>query len=112
MPSTRYAEIAPKVKDVCKRYGLPYNSGPFGQQWWMVHRTIARLAFPGGRARPKPGPYHGSDTEIAAPATGNGAPPPHADGSPEGAEGEPEHAQPAATENVVAQGPNDGAPDE
>ena len=29
MPSTRYAEIAPQVKDVCERYGLPYNSGPF-----------------------------------------------------------------------------------
>jgi hypothetical protein len=25
----------------------------------MVQRTIARLAFPGGKARPKPGPYHG-----------------------------------------------------
>ena len=29
MPSTRYAEIAPQVKDICERYGLPYNSGPF-----------------------------------------------------------------------------------
>ncbi len=56
MPSTRYAEIAPKVKDICKRYGLPYNSGPFGQQWLMVQRTILRLAFPGGKPRPKPAP--------------------------------------------------------
>ena len=57
MPSTRYAEIAPQVKDVCERYGLPYNSGPFSQQLGMVQRTILRLAFPGGRPRPKPGPY-------------------------------------------------------
>ena len=57
MPSTRYAEIAPRIKDICDRYKLPYNSGPFGQQWWMVHRSIARLAFPGGAPRPKPGPY-------------------------------------------------------
>lgn len=57
MPSTRYSEIAPKVKDICERYELPYNTGPFGQQWWMVHRTIARLALPGGHPRPKPGPY-------------------------------------------------------
>ena len=57
MPSTRYAEIAPQVKDICARYGLPYNSGPFGQQLAMVQRTILRLAFPGGKARPKPGPY-------------------------------------------------------
>ena len=59
MPSTRYSEIAPQVKDVCERYGLPYNSGPFLQQLGMVQRTILRLAFPGGRPRPKPGPYQG-----------------------------------------------------
>src|SRR6201999_2924330 len=53
MPSTRYGEIAPKVKDVCKRYGLPYNTGPFGKQWTSVQRTILRLAFPGGKVRPK-----------------------------------------------------------
>jgi fatty acid desaturase len=59
MPSTRYGEIAPKVREICKRYGLPYNSGPFHQQLYMVQRTIARLAFPGGKVRPKPGPYEG-----------------------------------------------------
>ncbi|MCQ4122354.1 fatty acid desaturase family protein [Rhodococcus tibetensis] len=59
MPSTRYSEVAPKVKDICERYQLPYNSGPLMQQWGMVHRTILRLAFPGGKPRPKPGPYRG-----------------------------------------------------
>jgi linoleoyl-CoA desaturase len=62
MPSTRYAEIAPRVKEICERYDLPYNSGPFFQQWGMVQRTILRLAFPGGKPRPKPGPYRGADT--------------------------------------------------
>jgi linoleoyl-CoA desaturase len=57
LPSSRYAEIAPQVKEICARYGLPYNSGPFGQQLGMVQRTILRLAFPGGKPRPKPGPY-------------------------------------------------------
>ncbi len=61
MPSTRYAEIAPQVKDICERYGLPYNSGPFLNQLGMVQRTILRLAFPGGKARPKPGPYRPQD---------------------------------------------------
>jgi fatty acid desaturase len=61
LPSTRYAEIAPQVKQVCERYGLPYNSGPFGQQLGMVQRTILRLALPGGSPRPKPGPYRGED---------------------------------------------------
>ncbi|MGA9858663.1 MAG: acyl-CoA desaturase [Solirubrobacteraceae bacterium] len=59
MPSTRYGEIAPKVREICERYELPYNSGPFHQQLGMVQRTILRLAFPGGKARPKPGPYQG-----------------------------------------------------
>jgi linoleoyl-CoA desaturase len=64
LPSTRYTEIAPQVKEICERYGLPYNSGPFMQQLGMVQRTILRLAFPGGKPRPKPGPYRG---EEAAP---------------------------------------------
>jgi fatty acid desaturase len=57
LPSTRYAEIAPQVKEICDRYDLPYNSGPFMQQLGMVQRTILRLALPGGESRPKPGPY-------------------------------------------------------
>jgi NADPH-dependent stearoyl-CoA 9-desaturase len=57
MPSSRYAEIAPRVRDICRRYGLPYNTGPLHKQLGTVHRTILRLAFPGGKVRPKPGPY-------------------------------------------------------
>jgi fatty acid desaturase len=55
LPSSRYAEIAPRVRDICRRYNLPYNSGPFHRQLGTVHRTILRLAFPGGRPRPKQG---------------------------------------------------------
>ncbi|WP_186274777.1 fatty acid desaturase family protein [Mycobacterium kubicae] len=65
MPSSRYSEIAPKVKDICERYELPYNSGPFGKQWYTVHRSIFRLAFPGGKPRPKPGPYRGEERSTA-----------------------------------------------
>ena len=61
MPSTRYAEIAPRVREICERYELPYNSGPFGKQLGTVQRTILRLAFPGGKPRPKPGPYRGDN---------------------------------------------------
>jgi linoleoyl-CoA desaturase len=59
MPSTRYGEIAPRVREICEKYELPYNTGPFLQQIGMVQRTILRLAFPGGKPRPKPGPYKG-----------------------------------------------------
>jgi linoleoyl-CoA desaturase len=60
MPSTRYGEIAPRVKAICEKYALPYNTGPFLKQFGGVQRTILRLAFPGGRPRPKPGPYRGA----------------------------------------------------
>jgi NADPH-dependent stearoyl-CoA 9-desaturase len=71
MPSTRYAEIAPRVKAICQRYDLPYNTGPFLKQLGMVQRTILRLALPGGKPRPKPGPYRGPD---AYEPEGNGKP--------------------------------------
>jgi fatty acid desaturase len=57
MPSTRYGEIAPKVREICNRYDLPYNTGPFHKQLGSVQRSILRMGFPGGKARPKPGPY-------------------------------------------------------
>jgi fatty acid desaturase len=66
MPSSRYGEIAPRVKAICEKYGLPYNTGPFRKQWGSVQRTILRLAFPGGKPRPKPGPYRGERDEAAA----------------------------------------------
>jgi linoleoyl-CoA desaturase len=96
MPSTRYAEIAPKVRDVCKRYGLPYNTGPFRKQWGSVQRTILRLAFPGGKPRPKPGPYRGTDTEAVPEASSNG-----------GAAASHNGDQPAASDNVAAENPGD-----
>ncbi len=83
MPSSRYQEIAPRVREICKRYGLPYNTGPFPKQWGKVQRTILRLAFPGGKPRRKPGPWAGEtyisagERELAV-AAGNGA------GSPTG----------------------------
>jgi fatty acid desaturase len=67
MPSTRYGEIAPRVKAICEKYELPYNTGPFRRQLGSVQRTILRLAFPGGKPRPKPGPYRGEPTADAAP---------------------------------------------
>jgi linoleoyl-CoA desaturase len=53
MPSNRYAEVAPRVRELCRRYGLPYNTGPLHRQLGSVHRTILRLALPGGGRRAK-----------------------------------------------------------
>jgi len=46
MPARRYAEIAPEVQEICKRYGIPYNSGPLPRQFATVVRKIVRLALP------------------------------------------------------------------
>jgi NADPH-dependent stearoyl-CoA 9-desaturase len=82
MPSTRYAEIAPRVKEICERYELPYNTGPFLQQLGMVQRTILRLAFPGGKSRPKPPPFRAEGDESVASRNGDGrAPSPEMGGS-------------------------------
>jgi len=107
MPSTRYAEIAPKVRDVCKRYGLPYNTGPFLQQWGMVQRTILRLAFPGGKVRPKPGPYQGTDT-VPGPAASNGGAAAASNGGESAGPNGSSASKPAATENVPADVPDEG----
>jgi NADPH-dependent stearoyl-CoA 9-desaturase len=51
LPTTRYAAIAPRVRDVCARYGLPYNSGRLGRQYRSVAAKILRLSLPGGGPR-------------------------------------------------------------
>jgi linoleoyl-CoA desaturase len=50
IPAHRYAEISVEVREICERYGLPYNSGPLHRQFGTVVRKIVRLALP-GRAR-------------------------------------------------------------
>jgi NADPH-dependent stearoyl-CoA 9-desaturase len=47
IPAHRYAELSVEVREVCERYGIPYNSGPLHQQFGSVVRKIARLALPG-----------------------------------------------------------------
>jgi len=49
LPAHRYAEVSGDVRDVCRRYGLPYNTGGLLKQFGSVVRSIFRLALPGGR---------------------------------------------------------------
>ncbi|GAA4077825.1 acyl-CoA desaturase [Actinomadura miaoliensis] len=58
LPSNRYAEIAPRVRDLCARYGLPYHTGPLPRQVASTWKKIVRYAFPGPRRprRPEPAP--------------------------------------------------------
>ena len=46
MCSNRYPEIAPRVRALAARYGLPYNTGSLARQYGTTAWTIWRLAFP------------------------------------------------------------------
>ena len=48
MPSRRYGQIAPRVQEICERYGLKYTAGPLHRQIAQTWRTIARLSLPDG----------------------------------------------------------------
>ncbi len=77
LPAHRYAEMAPKVREICQRYGLPYNSGSLSKQFGSVVAKICRMALPGRGhtaapgpmpkiGAPRPTPARREDTAIAA----------------------------------------------
>jgi len=47
LPANRYVEIAPRVREICARYDIPYNSRSFVRQFGSVVRKVVRLSFPG-----------------------------------------------------------------
>ncbi|HPB46753.1 MAG TPA: acyl-CoA desaturase [Microthrixaceae bacterium] len=47
IPANRYAEVAPKLREICGRYGLRYNTGSMPKQFATVVKKICRLALPG-----------------------------------------------------------------
>ena len=48
LPSNRYAEIAPRVKDIFDRYGLTYHSAPLYKQVASAWHKVIRLSLPNG----------------------------------------------------------------
>jgi len=65
IPAHRYAEIAVEVREICARYGLPYNAGPLTKQFGSVVKKIARLSLPGRAGNARPGEARGSSSEGA-----------------------------------------------
>jgi linoleoyl-CoA desaturase len=51
LPANRYAEISTEVREICQRYGIPYNVGPLGKQFGSVVKKICRLALPDRKGR-------------------------------------------------------------
>jgi linoleoyl-CoA desaturase len=52
--SNRYPEVAPRVRALAARYGLPYNTGSLTRQFGTTWLKILRLSLPG----PGPFPVH------------------------------------------------------
>ena len=52
MPSNRYPEVAPRVREICDRYGVAYNTGSLRRQFGTTTAKIWRLTFPGGHTSP------------------------------------------------------------
>lgn len=48
LPSNRYAEIAPKVRDLMKRYELRYVTGPLHKQVASAWKQVIMLSVPNG----------------------------------------------------------------
>ncbi|KAF0964981.1 fatty acid desaturase family protein [Rhodococcus sp. T7] len=48
LPAHRYPEMAPAVKALCEKHGLPYNTGGFFKQIGSVWAKIFKFALPPG----------------------------------------------------------------
>ncbi|MFI7401630.1 fatty acid desaturase family protein [Streptomyces sp. NPDC049541] len=46
LPGNRYAEIAPRVREICARHGLPYVTGPLRRQYASMWGRMLRHALP------------------------------------------------------------------
>jgi NADPH-dependent stearoyl-CoA 9-desaturase len=72
IPAHRYAEISVEVREICERYGIPYNSGPLSKQFGSVVRKIVKLALPdrirgrGGDQEPRVAPEPAEPVLVAA----------------------------------------------
>jgi NADPH-dependent stearoyl-CoA 9-desaturase len=52
IPAWRYPQMAPRVREICERHGLPYHTGPLRSQFTSAMRRLARFALPRRSSRP------------------------------------------------------------
>ncbi|MFN8106424.1 MAG: acyl-CoA desaturase, partial [Nocardioidaceae bacterium] len=71
LPSNRYGEIAPRVREIFEKYDLAYVSGSLPKQVYSAWRKIIRLSLPndffGANKTPK-GAAPGAPLVVLAPA--------------------------------------------
>ena len=53
IPAARYPEMAPRVREICARYGQTYNTGSFRHQLSSVIGRVLRLSLPGPKLAAK-----------------------------------------------------------
>lgn len=46
IPSRRYPEVQPRIREICARYGLRYSSGTLLGQYWSVLKRVFRYSRP------------------------------------------------------------------
>jgi linoleoyl-CoA desaturase len=46
LPSNRYVEIAPRIREICDRYGLAYTTGSLPRQVASAWKQVIKLSFP------------------------------------------------------------------
>ncbi len=66
IPAHRHAEISVEVREICERYGVPYNSGPLPRQFGTVVRKIVKLAVPPGERIAKLLPFRAAWPQLDA----------------------------------------------
>jgi NADPH-dependent stearoyl-CoA 9-desaturase len=69
LPARRYKEVAPEVRALCERFGLPYNTGGLARQFGTVVRKILRFSLPErhrGSATPTPPGVTESPLDLVA----------------------------------------------
>jgi linoleoyl-CoA desaturase len=77
IPAWRYPEMAPRVREICERNGLPYATGSLASQFTSAMRRLVRFAVParlrrGPLAVGRSAPAHGSRPRVDGGATQEG----------------------------------------
>jgi fatty acid desaturase len=66
IPARRYPQIAAEVRELCRRYGLQYNTGRLSKQLFSVATKIFRLSLPSKRKQEQPPPAAVEELPLAA----------------------------------------------
>jgi linoleoyl-CoA desaturase len=64
IPAWRYPDMAPRVRDICERHGVPYHTGTLASQFGSAMRRLVRYALP--RRRPRAANDAGAAVETLA----------------------------------------------